>query len=123
MALRMARGTSVTMRWVQWSQDAVVDPTTGARLDSPVPGSATFTGFVHFVTATTGIRQFREVEVGDVIVDLPPEVSVDGLDQVRFEIGGEVFVPRDVGEKLQRHWDTMEQGQKLCRTLLLRKAT
>lgn len=122
MLLRMGAGTAITLRWVERS-GGELDPTTGAMLGGTATSrEATVRGFVHYVGATTSLRQFREVEVGDAIVDLPPDATVDGLPELRVEIGGATWVPKDTGERLQRFWDAIEQGQRLTRTLLLRKA-
>ncbi len=116
-------GTPVIVRWAIIA-DAVLDPTTGAQLGALTVASQTIRAFVHFVAPiTSGIRQFAEVEAGDVIVDFPPGINLDGKKQLTFEIGGIVFVQKEAGEKLAAYWDTMFSGDKLCRTLLLRKQT
>lgn len=122
MLLRMGAGTAISLRWVDRS-GGEIDPTTGARVGGTVTArEAIVRGFVHYVGATTSLRQFREIEVGDAIIDLPPDTIVDGLPELRVEIDGATWVPKDAGERLQRFWDAIEQGQRLSRTLLLRKA-
>jgi hypothetical protein len=41
----------------------------------------------------------------------------------RFEWGGDWYMQKEVGENLARSWDVIIGGQKLGRTLLLRRAT
>lgn len=123
LALNAAEsGTTVTLRWTQLSE-VTEDPVTQAKLGVPTPMTAAVRGFVHFPSATSAVRMFTEVQVGDCLLDLPAEVELEGLDGLVFEIDGERWLPKAVGEKLAAHWDVLVNDQRLYRTVLLRKAT
>jgi hypothetical protein len=115
----------IVITWNEWPADSATDPVTGARSGTPVPRSQVVRGFVHYVQpAMTQVRQFAEIEVGDCIVDLPPDVPLEGKAEVAFVIAGQTWVQKDVNNgRLPQSWDALVGGRKLFRTVLLRLAT
>jgi hypothetical protein len=118
-------GSSIVLTWDAWPDDSVVSPVDGSRSGTPTPGTATLPAFVHHVQAAghSSVRQFAEIEVGDIILDFAPNVDLSGKDNLRFNIGGQWYVAKQVGDKLATTWDVQVQDQKLFRTVLVRKAT
>lgn len=123
MGLRMRRrGTPIRLDWVILA-NVQEDPTTGAKLGTATPQTETVTGFFNYVNiAHSNIRHFEEIEDGDAIIDIPANIVIEGREGLAFTIDGQVWVQKRVGEKLAQHWE-VNQGQRLYRTLLLRKQT
>lgn len=125
IALNLAEsGTDITLSWETVSGgtfDPVRQTTAGGTVTTQ---TATVKGFVHFVQlAKQGVMQFAEFEQGDCIVDLAPDAEIDGKAHLKFTIDGQRWVAKDLGEKLAKTWDAVVQGQRLYRSVLLRKAT
>lgn len=116
-------GTDIVLNWTQYTGTVTVDPTTQSKLGTSAPATQTVKGFVHYVQATSAVKQFVEVETGDAIVDLHQDVVVDGLDDLVFVIDGEEWMQKKISDKLVKYWSAIMHGQKLFRTVLLRKAT
>lgn len=116
-------GTDVVLKWKEWTGTPTVDPTTESEIGESTDQTETVQGFVHYIQATTSLRQFGEVEVGDCIVDLHQDVDIDGKQSLVFIIDGEEWKQKQIGDKLAKYWAVMAQGQKLFRTVLLRKTT
>lgn len=127
-------GTDVVLYWVEIVGGAL-DPTGAIVSGTETLMSGTMKGFVHAEPAKSVVRQFAEIEAGDLIVDLGPspdvtllsgtgKVSLDSISSKgpRFQVGGELYVQKEIGDKLGKSWDVILRGQKLSRTLLLRKA-
>ena len=117
-------GTDIVLHW-QTLTGGTVDPVTGATVGG-VRTAQTETGvkaFLHFTISQNAQKIFNELEVGDCIVDLPPDTTIEGRDNLQFEINGERWVQKPIGERLGKSWDVVAQGQRTFRTLLLRKAT
>lgn len=100
----------------------VIDPVTQARQGTPVARVEVVRCFVHYVsTAMSQVRQFNEVEEGDCLLDMPADVALTGREGLSFEISGERWALKKVGDKLTRSWDQVFHGERLFRTVLLRK--
>jgi hypothetical protein len=126
------RGTNFLLSWVTYS-GGTVDPGTNAV----VGGTATaqtggpYQGLVHLSEAKSVLRQFVEIEAGDIIVDFPPTIAIDGLQNLRFTMLDENFAPipdqvfeqKELGGKLAQMFDVVVAGNKSLRTVLLKKAT
>jgi hypothetical protein len=124
LATKGGPATPVTLKWIEWTGATTTDPVTGSKLGTKVDKTSTVNAFVHFVQpAATGVRQFNEIEHGDCIVDFSPDAPLDGKEELRFEIAGALWVQKTVGRTLATTWDTLVGGQKIFRTVLLRKAT
>ncbi len=132
--------TALTVRWQVAPSGVVPDVVTGALVGAPlVEVSGTLPVFWHQVNAATKLRQYAEIQVGDVLVDLDPAapvtvypgqpvsgvVALDALAEAGlvFERAGQRYVQAEVGEALAEAWSVVVGGQELLRTMLLRKAT
>jgi hypothetical protein len=117
-------GTDVIIGWDEIT-GGTVDPVTRSIVGGTVtPQTATVKAFLHFVgIATSGVRQFNEMEAGDCIADFAPDVDLDGKTNLTFTINGEVWMAKELSQRLAKTWDVQAQGQKLFRSVLLRKAT
>ena len=121
-------GTPVTLVWNTWPADAVRDPVSQMFTTPPAEQRREVRAFLHFVNATAQVRQFNEVQVGDCILDLAPDVTLRGLETLRFLLptgdGGapEEWTNKPISTQLATFWDTLQQGQRLFQTVLLRKA-
>jgi hypothetical protein len=119
------RGAQITLRWTE-SSGGTLEPLTGALIGATVTEQSEIVpALIHIVpvASTSQVRQYNEVETGDCIADLQSDVSLDTKENLRFEIDGQLYVQKTVGEELARSWDALPQGQRLVRTVLLRKAT
>ena len=118
------RGTPVKLTWVTYS-GGTVDPGTGATINATATPQSLgpINALVHVEEAKSVLRQFVEIEVGDLIVDFPPAVQIDGLDNLRFVIDGQNYEQKEIGGRLAKAWDTIIAGNRSLRTVLLKKAT
>ena len=83
--------------------------------------------------ARTVLRQFAEIQAGDLLLTVNAAgqvtradgvlVALDALDGPRFTWGGGTYVQKEVGEGLAAAWGALVAGRRLYRTLLLRRAT
>lgn len=121
------------------------DAVTGAELGGTGrEWSGTMTGLVHQVAAETKLRQFSEIQVGDVLLDIDPAaqvcmlgyttlasgtmlvsgtITLDTLDGVRFLIDNTTYTEAELGEELAQAWEVLSGNQRMIRTLHLRVAT
>lgn len=122
-------GTPITLVWNTWAPDAVRDPVSQVYTTPPTEQRREVRALLHFVSATAQVRQFNEVAVGDCIVDLAPDVTLRGLESLRFLLptgpdgAAEEWTNKPISTQLATFWDTLQQGQRLFQTVLLRKAT
>jgi hypothetical protein len=136
-AVDNAGGSNVIVHWME-TIGGESDPVTGALVggvQAPVSGVLPALGTEE--PARTVLRQFSEIQAGDLILETNPNglvavlpdrtqsVSLDDLagKGVRFEWGGRFYSQAEIGEELAQAWSVIIAGQKLYRTLLLRRAT
>jgi hypothetical protein len=124
-------GTDVRIEWTAYTGTVTVDPVTQATIGTSARMTMVARAFAHFVqVATSQVRQFNEVEAGDCILDFAADVSLEGkvdlvftlLDQYGQPIGNS-WVPKQVSDRLGQTWDVVVGGQRLYRSVLLRKQT
>ena len=122
-------GTPILLQWNAVPAGAVPDPVDGS-VAGMVPQSKTLPAFVHQVqdAGRSSVRQFNEVEVGDLILDFPGDAAIDApsggaLRDLVFVVNGKPYVAKQIGEKLAQTWDVTVQGKQLFRTVLVRVAT
>lgn len=125
MPLNLAEsGTDILIQWdviTGGTFDPVLQTTTGGTKSVQ---SQTVKGFVHYVNlAESGSKMWNEFQQGDCIIDLAPDVVTDGKLNLRFTIDGQRWVQKNLGDKTPVTWNALAQGQRLYRSLLLRKAT
>jgi len=119
-------GSAIVLQW-----NAIASGVRPDQVDGTVPASAltpqtaTHHAFVHQIAMAgrSQVKQFNEVEEGDLILDFEPNVAIDGLRDLVFVVNGKPYVAKQIGEKLAQTWDVTVQGKKLFRTLLVRVAT
>ncbi len=124
-------GTPILLQWNAVIQGATPDPVDGSLPAAAlVPQSKTLPAFVHQVqdAGRSSVRQFNEVEVGDLILDFPGDAAIDApsggaLRDLVFVVSGKPYVAKQIGEKLAQTWDVTVQGKQLFRTVLVRVAT
>ena len=129
-----ALGNDVVLVWKEWpvladGHQAMPDAVDGTRSGTPEIKTQTVKALLHFVTATTQLRQFAEVQAGDCIMDLSPDILLKGREGLRFIIGasrtcpGEEWSSKPVSEQLAQCWDAMQGNRKIFQTVLLRRGT
>ncbi len=129
IALGLAEsGTNVTLTWLTWPPGTEFDVTTqryvADETHQPAIGSGTIMAFVHLPNfASNAVRQFNEIETGDIILDVAADAAVDGKDGLTFTVGGLTYVAKPISDRLARSWDVIFRGAKLLRPLLLRRKT
>lgn len=83
----------------------------------------TVNAFVHQVGQSssggdTTIRQrYTEVQKGDIIIDFPGDVALDGKPGLIFSIGGLDYVQKAVGAAVAASWDLRCSGKPITRTV------
>lgn len=130
-------GSDVIVYWVE-AAGGELDEITGATIGgTETPVSGVLRAFGHQEPARSSLRQYLEIQEGDVILDLDPDGSITLLPPssgtttldaiadkgVRFQWDEKLYVQARVGEKLSQKWSVLVANQRLHRTLLLRLAT
>ena len=122
-------GTPILLQWNVVPAGAVPDPVDGS-VAGLVPQTKTLPAFVHQVqdAGRSSVRQFNEVEVGDLILDFPGDAAIvapsgGALRDLVFVVNGKPYVAKQIGDKLAQTWDVTVQGKQLFRTVLVRVAT
>lgn len=118
----LLNSSPVTLRWT----DTTRPPGYLPDLESTHAGSVVaerseeVSAFVHYVNIHhTGYSHFAQVKLGDVILDFPGDVALDGRASLRFEIGGKIYVQKDGGDELAASWDVRCGGVPVTRTVLV----
>jgi hypothetical protein len=137
--VNLTGATDVIVNWTQ-VDGGTLDAVTGAMVggvQTPVSGVIRALGMEE--PARTVLRQYAEIQAGDVILEVNPHgmvemlpnqpvsgvVSLDDVSGqgVRFEWGGRLYAQAEIGEDLAQAWSVIIENRKLYRTLLLRRAT
>ena len=98
------------------------DPVDGVPTVPMVPLTETVRALLYFVSATTQLRQFAEIQAGDCIATFNPDQTLKGRDSLRFVIDGEEWSSKPVSEQLSSYWGRAA-NLKLYQVVLLRKGT
>jgi len=115
-------GTEITLHWVE-TTGGTVDRITGEVVGATSEDqSETITGLVHFVgVSKSGYLVHNELQIGDAILDLDPDVDLDTKKNLVFEFGGHRWVQANVGDELVKAWDTLVGDQEVFRTIAVRR--
>jgi hypothetical protein len=129
-------GTMITLQWNAVAPGVTPDPVDGTVPASALtPQTAVHHAFVHQIAMAgrSQVKQFNEVEEGDLILDFAPDVPIDApsggaLRDLVFLVptpGGKskAYVAKEISEKLAHSWDVTVQGQQLMRSVLVRVKT
>lgn len=113
-------GTPIDLEWRVPAAGAPVDPVDGVTAWQEQ--RERIYGFVHQVqpAGASSVRQFNEIEVGDLILDLDPAAAIDGRTDLTFRVNGRAYVPKEIGSKLAMTWDATVAGQPLFRSVLVK---
>ena len=142
LALRGAGSgaNTIEVRWVEVS-GGTVDPGTGGRVGGTrTAKSGTLRALALQEPPTTVVRNYAEVEAGDLLLDTDaagtveisgtgvvpaPTTTLDALAALGpvFVYCGRSYSQKKVGAALSAAWDVASSGQKLFRTILLRPET
>jgi hypothetical protein len=126
---RLLTGRSSNRAKVTIVTNAADVSNTDPNLESTYPASAPLSGtamaLVHFIQPTTSsLRQFAEVQIGDVIVDFPHDAKIPAQTSgAKFYIEGNpnTWVQKQVGKDLAEAWDLIVDSGRVMRTFLLTK--
>lgn len=128
-------GTRIVLVSRTWPPGATRDPVTQVYTGNPTEVREEIRAFLHFISASSSVRQFNEIQVGDCMVDMSPSVVLTGRDGLSFLLptgaipagGGEpaleTWSNKPVSSQLAAYWDTMQSGRRVVQTVLLRRAT
>ena len=131
-----ANVADVTIVW-NTADLGAVDPNLEGALPTAALQSGTWPALVHYVQPiTSGLRQFAEIQVGDVILDFafdafqgvgPSGPEADFPENapgatVRIENNPAIYVQKAVGKDLLDAWDVAIGGQRVFRTVVVTKA-
>ena len=122
-------GTPIVLAWNVWPSDSVRDAVTNVPSGSPTEAREDIGAFVHFVGASSAVRRFNEIQVGDAIADIAPTINLIGRDGLVFllptgPLGAlEKWTNKPMSSQLAAFWDTMQAGRRLFQTVLLRRGT
>jgi len=116
-------GTSVILTWKSYV-GGTLDPVTQQHVGAVATDQTlTIKAFVHSAGSVSAVRQYAEIEVGDLIVDFAYDAPLDGKEALRFTIDGQQYEQKKVSQKLAKAWDVVQRNQRLYRTVLLEKVT
>ena len=119
-------GTDIVLQWNAVPPGVTPDPVDGS-VSGLIQQTMTLPAFVHQVQATgaSSVRQFNEVETGNIILDFAADVAIDApsggaLRDLVFLINGKPYMAKEIGEKLAQSWDVTVGGQRLFRSVLVK---
>jgi hypothetical protein len=117
-------GCDVTLAWKQPAAGQVLarDPVDGAPTVPMTDARETVKALLYFVSATTQMRQFTEIQAGDCIATFNADTQLKGRESLRFLIDGEEWSSKPVSEQLSSYWGRAA-NLKLYQVVLLRKGT
>lgn len=119
---QLVQNTPVVLLWNE-TTGGTANPVTGAVIGgTTTTRQETVYGSPHFAPASAVQRTHAEVQTGDCILDLAPDLVLTGRPGLRFVIGGRTYVPKTPSEALATSWDAVVGGVKLTQTVLLRLA-
>lgn len=113
---------TVTLRWRETTLPAgyVADLEATHAGGTAAERSESVLAFVHYVNIqTSGFVKHAEVGMGDVILDFPGSVTLEGKPCLRYEIGGKIYVPKVASTALQSSWDVRINGVPITKTVLV----
>lgn len=112
-------GVAIRLDWEDVS-GVVRHPVTKEKLSgAAVPDNETVRGFMHEMEAKAVERLHTVIQEGDVIVDLPATVTIDGRTNLTFTIHERVYVQKEIPTDLQAVWTASYADTEMVRTLLL----
>jgi hypothetical protein len=114
-------GTDIVLQWNAVPPGVTPDPVDGS-VSGLIQQTMTLPAFVHQVQATgaSSVRQFNEVETGNIILDFAEDIAIDGLSDLVFLINGKAYVAKEIGERLAQSWDMTVGSQRLFRSVLVK---
>lgn len=117
-------GSRVRLHWQERTGPVTTDPVSGAVSGGTlVPKIRDVRGLLHWPDFNNNqVRQFAEIQAGDLIVDFPADVPLDGKVGLRFEVDSKFYTAKGVSERLGRSWNVMVGDVKLLRPVLLQRA-
>lgn len=116
------KGDDIIVSWDQFQDGWTTDSSTGQRIGTATRASKKIKALIHYVgPATSGIRIYSQVQIGNAILDLDPSAAIDGLENVRFEFGDAIWTQKEVPEELTKSWAAQFHGQKISRSILVEK--
>lgn len=114
-------GTDVVLKWNTLT-GGTLDPTTNSLVGATAePQTETVKALLHFIGGSFQVREFVEIEVGDCIADFAATVTLEGRTGLYFEFNGAQWEQKPMSDRLAEMWDTVVKGQRLFRTVLLKK--
>jgi len=125
-------GSPIVLQWNVVAAGVTPDPVDGTVPASALtPQTATHHAFVHQIAMAgrSQVKQFNEVEEGDLILDFAADVVIDGLRDLVFMVksgpGGQskAYVAKEISEKLAQSWDATIRDRQLMRSVLVRVKT
>lgn len=130
-------GKNVTLRWNAMTPNILTDgdgnysdpfdPVTGSCTDGTVAvQEEVIKAFVHVIPVSTVERKFAEVQAGDAIFDIHPDVVLDGREGLELivnvdGVGETHWEQKNVGEKLSAIWDALEFDKPTLKTILCKR--
>lgn len=119
-------GEPVVLSW-RTVTGGTVDPTTGSVLGgTAVEGSATVNCFVYALEegGKAKLERFQGIPQCDYLVDAPPDITIEGREELYFTVRGVRCAQADLGQlggtKPLKQVE-MAQGVALYRTLYLKR--
>ena len=114
-------GTPICLTWAALAPGAAVDPVDGYSAGW-LAQTLTLAAFVHQVqpTGASAVRQFNEIEVGDLILDFAADAPLDGKRGLVFWVSDKAYVAKEVGSRLAASWDVSVAGRQLLRSVLVK---
>lgn len=118
-------GTDVVLKWKEFGAGVIQNPLDQSKTGVATDKTCGIKAFLHFIRerADSKVVMFNEIQVGDVIMDYDPCVTLEGRDELRVVIAGNEYVAKPIGPLLKNAWDVIQGNVRLFKTVLLRLAT
>lgn len=117
---KLLNSGDVVLRWS--SAAAPADPNVEGEMDPSQDQQMTVTALIHFVNAKSVPNGFMVFDKLDAIVTFDSSLNLDAMEGLTYALpDGHVYVPADTGGKAVEFWETVICGERLARTVALRK--
>jgi hypothetical protein len=131
---KLLNAGTLVIRYIEQTLPDNFNPNKEADYPTTTPKSVTVGALIYEVSARTTLRQYSEIQAGDLIVTFEAEpiesgpdgqdnpVDIDALTNARFEWMGMLYVQQAVGKELASFWEDHLGGQPVAKTILLRRS-
>lgn len=114
-------GVTVVLRWKDRT-GFTLDTSTGAKVGGTVTDrEGVLKCQVLHDLSRTSLRNYQELQEGDIALDLPPDTDLSGKGELKFEVAGQTYEQRKLPRQIEASLDVIYADVKLGSLLVLKR--